>query len=1325
MTEIKSHDIIKLTYANGEMSYSLVDEIGVDKLRVREPPDKTHVLKIENGYIEGIDMIEIVYSAPITGVAVAKNFVPGQSIVFVYKNAPEEEHVGLVTHLEEDMIDVNVDGNMIYIDFGYVGIPEEFQSITLHGGFIFDMEDDYYIPESQHRFTLERQLSDFMDKLLSLPNQTSRTIRNANTTVQRFRELRQLFSNENIDPIKHADNYVPTIEPHQVKWILPVVEQLEKGRLRRTLYPKPVDSLLDLKDLENIQQGKDGTIGPSFKSIYKKILNSFQPFVSDNNGTLIQDNVTVLLKNPQVLVSEKIVRLAKVKHIPQVLIKPYADPYRQVVTTPELANFSSFYLLPVDYTRAFVPGNTLLTRSHFQQLAPYIHPAPHGEPVTTLSNCIPSPQSLIDQAKPYYSTHACIQQLSPYLIHKNDVSIDLYDILQQTLQSHVNNYVHKLQLPNYKSNPLVEYDHQSASERQVELLHTDNGSLYAITQCKKMGLDYTSNLDKHIEKKMDSSQVAPPVVKMYESLKTLKSDNNQDIFYDPSLDKTDYDAYKGLDTKELIDHLVRVEYMSPRDAYLYAPSFLNKRRPVINGEYAQLTTNNGPVYYKRINEAWKLDETCAGPYPCTTNEPECTATEETCADITFRLKQNLIHSIRVDYELDMYKNKATYDVFLKEQEQVLTKRLHAKQLIRNKSMVKYNNKFNAMGKSTVVVHQSPKTPLLFLILEKPYEERYNELSHFIRSFTRGPHETEDEHWFYCTSTGLKLIPKVFQQLVKGYEEQNYKETLDRLQTEGLLKSEEDTIVTVHGGFPVEAIDLVHTFEDTVRSTELIEDTIRKIKREDDPMTPFLVELLNAVSLNVGANVTAYYNFMIHKILTVQTNPLLQSIGLVLKFAEIEYNISLPDKIESVLKKLKTFHSILTKYKLPLEDITSKEIQQEIKAVSRYYEVKQLIQQKTKYKAGVQKTSSTVWNTFLPPTHLDRDYGTKTAYNSVMSILYMIQRSADKPLMREGNYRINTISSQLVPEEAKRLMREWTPYFMTYTKSKLFIPNVLTWEHDTKFTETIFPKKVVTEVQTIPDNRSFDRLIPPLLELLKHLGFPVFFVTRKEMPLVYLQTFIQNIGRLFPSFLVNKPTQYKLNAIPVTFEDILSESHDVKLIHMMEKSIFAALKPFSTEGLGLDQLLMDPEIDLMIGQFQLPKMESDRHKYEFYIYTIFQKYVTLCPREHMRVMLGILKTYQDFYTQDADKVFIDMDAIDAHMLTAKALESNKRRIELNKLDAQDKHVFNFRQTANIDKKAQLGRKRDYNIEQFEMEADLFGTGSEDNDQGGDGNDEETD
>jgi hypothetical protein len=775
---------------------------------------------------------------------------------------------------------------------------------------------------------------------------------------------------------------------------------------------------------------------------------------------------------------------------------------------------------------------------------------------------------------------------------------------------------------------------------------------------------------------------------------------------------------------ELMEQLVRTENMTPRDAYAFAPHYQEHRRPVVNGEYAQLATAKGLVYYKRVNDVWKLDETCSGPYPCTSNEPTCTVTDTDCVDVSFRLKQNLVQSILVDYQLGMYKNKATYDMFLQAREKQLIYQLQAKKRVHTQKTLVYNNRLYAMGKSVVKVEQSPKTPLLFLILEKPLEDRYTELSHFIKTFTRGAHETEDGNWLYCASSGLKLLPRVFKEVIQGYEEKQYEDVLERLEFQGQLQVVDGNRFTVTGGFPVASMEFEQMFDDVMRSTELVKEAIFQLKRTDNPLTPFVVELLNTISIQIKVDVTFYYNFMIDKMLSIQAPLLVQSIAFVLKIAQMESNIVVDDKLAELFsRQSRLFQPIFTRFKQTFEPFEVKDIQREIKNVSTYYEIKQLGQIEHRKTAGIEKTTSTVWNTFLPPTKITVNT-TASPHNTAMMILQLIQRQViHKPTLREGLFRQNTVMEPFVPEEAKHLMKQWVYRLPTYHRNIRFIPVSTPLPYDDKVTRTELSGTPVDPTVIVPDLRDFGRLIPPLIQSLSVDRFNVDFIAEKPMPLVYLQTLIRNIGRLFPSFLLHHPTQYRDNAVPIPFEkNVLSRNHLIELAQLANKTIFASLHKIPGTGIGLEALLQDTTIDDMIAQFQVPT-ELDRRKYEFYIYTLFRKYITGCPEEHRTIVLSILGKYRDFVIQDRQQIFIDMDAVHAHLLTVKAIESNKRRLKLNTLSTGDRFVFNFRQMANIDKESRIGRSREYNPEQHDMETDLFNTGAEDNDRGGDGNEED--
>ena len=97
------------------------------------------------------------------------------------------------------------------------------------------------VPENEQRYTIEAQVNDMMDELLSdIPDhlRTRKVLENINLNIARFKELRAEFSifdkNGTIsDYKKYNSNFKPLVDKLQnidtnLKWILPVVKQRNK-----------------------------------------------------------------------------------------------------------------------------------------------------------------------------------------------------------------------------------------------------------------------------------------------------------------------------------------------------------------------------------------------------------------------------------------------------------------------------------------------------------------------------------------------------------------------------------------------------------------------------------------------------------------------------------------------------------------------------------------------------------------------------------------------------------------------------------------------------------------------------------------------------------------------------------------------------------------------------------------------------------------------------------------------------------------------------------------------------------------------------------------
>ena len=204
---------------------------------------------------------------------------------------------GIVTNIENDMIELTTvpDKDIIYIDFAYQGIPEELNiekiivkdkldsiksqekdddsekkdsekieevqdidgdyrinsqkeevdeilldSLNI-GNDLNDIEYTVNVDEDEQRYSLDKQVNDYLDKLINnyLPEErTDSIINNINHEINRFKELRKIYSrvdkNLNLEMIELNDEYYKPVKETIMKlnkklyWILPLTQNIKK-----------------------------------------------------------------------------------------------------------------------------------------------------------------------------------------------------------------------------------------------------------------------------------------------------------------------------------------------------------------------------------------------------------------------------------------------------------------------------------------------------------------------------------------------------------------------------------------------------------------------------------------------------------------------------------------------------------------------------------------------------------------------------------------------------------------------------------------------------------------------------------------------------------------------------------------------------------------------------------------------------------------------------------------------------------------------------------------------------------------------------------------
>ena len=253
-----------------------IDYVDNENLRLIDTSNmEKKFFKISDKRLEITDLkqINILNYPDEKGFARQNDLLPGRWINIHFGGDLPTILTGLITNLENDMIEIKLIGNeIIYIDFAYQGIPlnlpinhievrskpseleekeieleEEIKEIqgeeeevilsdgnskiepvkseikemvlTMNeiqiGPNIGNLQQEVEVSESEKRYSLEQQTNDLLDEMLShIPNKerTNRVLNHLHLIIERFQQVRNEFSNFNdVGVIEGIKNY--TLEP--------------------------------------------------------------------------------------------------------------------------------------------------------------------------------------------------------------------------------------------------------------------------------------------------------------------------------------------------------------------------------------------------------------------------------------------------------------------------------------------------------------------------------------------------------------------------------------------------------------------------------------------------------------------------------------------------------------------------------------------------------------------------------------------------------------------------------------------------------------------------------------------------------------------------------------------------------------------------------------------------------------------------------------------------------------------------------------------------------------------------------------------------------
>ncbi len=271
------------------------------------------------------------------------------------------------------------------------------------------------VPESEQRYTIEAQVNDMMDELLSdIPDhlRTRKVLENINLNIARFKELRAEFSifdkNGTIsDYKKFNSSYKPLVKKlHNIdtnlKWILPVVKQRNKIHISKEeegIITNENDYQVELMDevissqLEKVEKHFSKDKANFDYEIYEREMQELtRPFSDPLNddqvlfSTNVMTNIDTIVENLEDFYSSVCridkgnTKISKEKFLIQrynlgleqsgeTILKNGKSIFKKVpLTKNDNINISSILMLPetvIDYSKIHYPATSILKKTNY------------------------------------------------------------------------------------------------------------------------------------------------------------------------------------------------------------------------------------------------------------------------------------------------------------------------------------------------------------------------------------------------------------------------------------------------------------------------------------------------------------------------------------------------------------------------------------------------------------------------------------------------------------------------------------------------------------------------------------------------------------------------------------------------------------------------------------------------------------------------------------------------------------------------------------------------------------------------------------------------
>lgn len=396
------------------------------------------------------------------------------------------------------------------------------------------------------------------------------------------------------------------------------------------------------------------------------------------------------------------------------------------------------------------------------------------------------------------------------------------------------------------------------------------------------------------------------LAKFYLDIDDLRGDDGTtEVYFDDKYDETRYDIINEFDAQQanlssdefnkfLIQHLEGIVGLDSRSAAQEAAAIILKKRRVTEGDYAYIVnSDNESIYYIRDdNNTWIAAPDMDGESPSRSTfcnlKKRCLSINNDCGDIVInkqKIKKQLIEDMLEQFDNTVrLGNRALLEELTKDlayNMNVVTRLIK----LQSEDRLKYDimKKIMGIGLGDRVTENSPHALLRDLILsQEDFVSKQTDILKFINKVCRPaqPIAGENENWFYCADTDIKLLPTFYESLANSFFSQSYESELARIvASRGEVSGDGDKIVDKHSGYLIRQLEFDESegYDETgykIVSRALVDQDIGDIlinmsfkptetlRSKDGIMIRNVITTLNTqLDINIGSEI----DFIVHNV----------------------------------------------------------------------------------------------------------------------------------------------------------------------------------------------------------------------------------------------------------------------------------------------------------------------------------------------------------------------------------------------------------------------------------------------------------------------------